>query len=241
MFGRFRVMAFRLGVQIPGLFCHLLQGLYTIPQHLHRFGHTGTFAQPESPRVQPCSEFVAESVRVGLADVMLVDPKEFFEIEAGCGTVDILDIEQVDHCVQIEYLLVAVGPSKPDQIIQQGFGQNSHVAEFKNTRRSMALGQLLAILSVDQRHMGENRQRRTQGMENVDLPGRVAGMVITTNHVGDPHVRVIHHNSQVVGRRPVAAGNHHIVQFTVADFHPSPNHILENHGTVQRIPEPDYR
>ena len=54
------------------------------------------------------AEQVGDPPRIALLYVVLVEPVQFVGIEVGSRFVDLIDIEQLDHLVQGEYLLVAV-------------------------------------------------------------------------------------------------------------------------------------
>ena len=51
--------------------------------------------------------------------------------------------------------------------------------------------------------MGEHRDRLAQRLEQQDVLGRVADVVLAADHVADGHRRVVDHHREVVERRAV--------------------------------------
>ena len=74
-----------------------------------------------------------------------------------------LDVEPVDRLVVGEDLVVAVTPAQPGQIVAHGLGQIAHVGELADRLGAVALGELGAVGPVDQRQVGEGRQRPSPG------------------------------------------------------------------------------
>ena len=134
-----------------------------------------------------------------------------------------------------------MGPAQPHQVIQQGFRQVALFPVFQHTRGAVALGEFLALRVQDQGEMGILRRVMVQGIENVDLPGRIVEVVVPAHYMGNAHIGIIHHHGQVVGRGTVGTGNDQIVQFPVADHYPALDEIVDDHVAVQRVFEPHHR
>ena len=76
------------------------------------------------------------------------------------------------------------------------------------------------------------RQGAAQRAQNVDLAGRVIDMVVAANDVGDLHVPVVDHNTEVVGGGAVGACYDQIVQFAVVETDRPLDHVVPGRDAV---------
>ncbi len=60
-------------------------------------------------------------------------------------------------------------------------------------------------------------------------------MVFATNHMGNFHIPVVHHHTEVVGWGTVGTTNDQIVQLLIAEFDRATDLIIKNNGTVLRV------
>ena len=60
--------------------------------------------------------------------------------------------------------------------------------------------------------MGEDRPLPPHGVIDERLARGVVQVVVAADDVGDPHVVVVGHHGEVVGRSPVRAQQHQVVQ-----------------------------
>jgi len=104
-----------------------------------------------------------------------------------------------------------VGPSQPDKVVHQGLRKKSHLLIGHNRRRAVALAQPRLVGTEDHGDMSEQRYFKAQCLVKEDLAGSVIDMVIPANDMGDPHLGVIHDNSEIVGRIAVRPFNDQIV------------------------------
>ena len=84
-------------------------------------------------------------------DVLLANPKEFFGIERRRRLIDVSDVEQFDHFLDAEDLLVAVRPAEPNEVIEHGLRQVALLLVFADIHSTMTLRQLGAIRPEDHR------------------------------------------------------------------------------------------
>jgi hypothetical protein len=105
----------------------------------------------------------------------------------------------------------------------------------------MALRQLGAVRAEDHRHVRIGRKLRAEGRQHVHLPRRVVQVVVAADHVRHAHVHVVDHDAEVVGRRAVAARDHQVVEFLVAEHHPAMHQVLDHDLAVERVLEADDR
>ena len=77
--------------------------------------------------------------------VLLVEPRKLFAIERRGGLVDVRYIEQPDHLLDAEYLLIAMGPAQTDQIVEDRLGQEALVAILQNAHGAVTLRELRAV------------------------------------------------------------------------------------------------
>ena len=82
---------------------------------------------------------------------------------------------------------------------------------------SGTLGELLMILIRNQRTMHEFRGFPAEGIiESLVL--RTGGKIlISPNHMGNPHQMVVHDIGKIIGREAVGLNEHHVIQFAI--FH----------------------
>ena len=59
--------------------------------------------------------------------------------------------------------------------------------------------------------------------------------------MGDAHVHVVHHHTEIVGRRAVGARDDQIVELAVLEHHRAMHHVVHHHLPVQRVLEADDR
>ncbi len=88
--------------------------------------------------------------------------------------------------------------------------------------------------------MAELRQRRTRaehGAIDVDLARRVVDVVIAAQHMRDRHVDVVDDDGEVVGRHPVAACDHEIVELGVGERDRTLDQVVPADVAVIRIAE----
>ena len=178
--------------------------------------------------------------RVAVLDVLLIEPEQFLRIECGRSPVDVADVEQLDHLVDAEDLLIAVRPAEPHQIVEQGLGQIAVLPVLHDADRAVALGEPLAVRAQNHGHVGILRRLPAQRLHDVDLTRRVVEVVVAANHVRDPHVVIVHDHGQVVGGGTVAAGDDEIVELPVVEHHLSAHQILDHHLALLRIAETDH-
>src|SRR3989441_2299075 len=95
---------------------------------------------------------------------------------------------------------------------------------------AVALGELLPVRAVDHRHVGEDGERRAERLVEGDLLRRVRDVVRAAQHVGDPHVEVVHDHGVVVERGAVGAEDHEVLDVFA----------LEADGAVDRVVPADF-
>ena len=139
----------------------------------------------------------------------------------------------------VEYLLVAVGPTQPYQVVVQSFGIVAHVPVGRDRGGAVALAEPFLVLAQDQRHVSEHRRFRAQGFVELHLPRRVGEVVVAPDDVGDAHVDVVAHHAEVVGGAPVRAGKDQVVQLRVVELHPALDLVVHHRGAAPRRAEAD--
>ena len=74
----------------------------------------------------------------------------------------------------------------------------------------IALGHLGPVGVEDEGDVGVLRRLHPEGLEQGDVLGGVGQMVLTSDHMGDTHLQVVHHVDQMEHRVAVAADQHPI-------------------------------
>jgi len=88
--------------------------------------------------------------------------------------------------------------------------------------------------------MGEGRRLPAERLINVLLPRGVGEMIVAANDLRDAHVVIVDDDREHVGRRPVRAQQHEIVDVLVGK-HDAPLHGVVDDGlALARRLEPDH-
>ncbi len=133
-------------------------------------------------------------------DIVMIQPQQFIGIERTGRLTYRTQSKELNHLFTAEDLLIAVGPAQTHQIVEQGFRQIAVVTVLHHADCAMTFGKFFTVVAVDHRHVRINRDRCIQRFKNVDLAWRVIDMVFATHDVGDRHIPVIYHNTEVIGR-----------------------------------------
>ena len=80
-----------------------------------------------------------------------------------------------------------------------------------------------------------NRRCRTQRSQHVDLPWSVIQMIVTPHHMGDLHIPIIHHHTEVIGRRAIRTCNDQIIQLSILKNYAAMHLIIHHHRSIQRV------
>ena len=111
-----------------------------------------------------------------------------------------------DDLVQREdVLLRARRPAQEREVVDERLAQEPLGDVVRDRGLALALAHLRAVGVEDERQVGEDRERVAQRLEQQDVLGRVADVVLAADHVADPHRHVVHHHGEVVERVAVAA------------------------------------
>ena len=138
-------------------------------------------------------------------------------------------VEIGDHFLGRKYLLVAMAPSEPDQIIAQRRRQISEGAIGIDAERAVAFGEFRAVGPVDQGNVGHAGKVPSQRIVDLLLARGVDQMIVAADDMGDAHVVVVDHDREHVGRIAVAAQQHEVVEVLVLPDHAALNLVLD-HG-----------
>src|SRR5829696_2965697 len=114
----------------------------------------------------------------GPADIVAVEVLELSEIEPRRRAADLVEGEGVDHLVRREDLLVAVAPAEPDEVVAQRRRQIAKRAVGIDAERPVALRELRAVGTVDERDMRHLRNAPAERLIDLRLPRGVGEMVV---------------------------------------------------------------
>ena len=167
--------------------------------------------------------------------------RSFSSVEDAGGAADVLQVEHLDEFLLGEELLVAVGPSQPHQVVDQGLRQKTHVAVGGDRGGAVALAQAGAVPAEHHGDMAEQGQRAAEGLVELDLFGGVHHVVVAPDDGVDPHGDVVHHHREVVGGAAVAAADDEIVQLIVPENDVALDDILQHRGAGERGLETHHR
>ena len=81
--------------------------------------------------------------------MLLVDPGEFFRVEARRRLVHVGDVEQADHLVDAKNFLVAMRPAQPNEVVEHRLGQVALLLVLADIDGAVALGQFRSVGTQD--------------------------------------------------------------------------------------------
>src|SRR5581483_4011082 len=90
--------------------------------------------------------------------IMRVQPEKLFRIENAGRLADIFKRELLGQLCAREYLLVAMRPAEPDEVVAERLGEIAHVAISRHRRRAVALAEARLVEAENQRHVREGRR-----------------------------------------------------------------------------------
>ena len=74
-------------------------------------------------------------------------------------------------------------------------------------------------------------QRNSERLEEEDVLRRVGEVILAADHVGDPHIRIVHDHGEVVERRTVRAKDHKIAAECLSvDLDPTADKVINDHN-----------
>ncbi|MNE44538.1 hypothetical protein D3C80_1387700 [compost metagenome] len=170
---------------------------------------------------------------------MGVDVGQLVEVEAGRRLADARQVEPFDGLFVAEQLMITVGPAQARQIVAHGLRQIAHLGVFMHRLRAVALAELGAIRSMDQRDVGEGRTGPAKRVIDQALTSGVVQVIVAANDVRNAHVMVVHHHGQVVGRGAVRADDDQIVQGRGFPAHAALHRVIDDDSLIQRAAEAD--
>ena len=138
--------------------------------------------------------------------MVAVDRLGLLEIKASRVRIHVLNVEDLRHLGEAED--VAVGRNRPAEqreVVEQSLGNEAAVARQKQIGLRITFRQFLGAIAEDRRQMGVLRNAIAdtdpdQGTVQGDLSRRRRQKVLTAQHMGDPHQRIIDRVDQGIQR-----------------------------------------
>ena len=79
--------------------------------------------------------------------------------------------------------------------------------------------------------MCELWQRHAERLEEEDVLRRIGEVILAADHVGDPHIRVVHDHGEVVERRTIRAKDHEIATECLrVDLYPTADKVINDYN-----------
>ena len=103
----------------------------------------------------------------------------------------------------------------------------------------MALRELLPVRAEDVREVPVGGERRSEGLEDPDLLGRVRDVVVGPEDVRDPVEPVLDRRSEVVGGPSVGPDEHEVLELVVRILDPAADQVVPAGDAVVGHPHPD--
>ena len=206
---------------------HILQGRTVFQLHPH------TFELWTDKRFQ--------SGIIGLPDIVIVQPVQFFRIELRSRRRQMVEIEPFAKLFHRKNFIVTVTPAETGQIIQHRFRQITGSRIFHHGNRTMPFGQLFTVITQNHRQMGIFRNRCFKCLQNIDLARSIVDMIVPPDDMGNPHIPVIHHHTEIVSRRSIRTGDNQIIKLAVGNRDLSLDTVIPGHHPFYRIFEADDR
>jgi hypothetical protein len=101
------------------------------------------------------------------------------------------------------------------------------------------LRELAAVVAVNARHVGINRQLRAERRQHLDLLRRVRDVVVATDDVRDPVEPVLEGRREVVRRTAVRADEHEVLELHVREVDPALDRVVPAGDPVVGHANPD--
>src|SRR3954468_6792274 len=168
-----------------------------------------------------------EVVEAELAHVAAVHVAQLLLVE---------DRRRLGHALDAEALLellgghelglLVVAPAQQRHVVADRLGQVALVAQLLHRRRPVALGELLAVGAVQQRHVGVDRSLLPERLEDQELLGRVGIVIRAADDMGDARVEIVHDDREVVHRRSVGPSDHEVVHEAVLEVALAANQVV---------------
>ena len=172
----------------------------------------GVVAVGGEVRAQPFGEVLLAQQ----PDVFGVERIGLLLVEPGGIGVDVDDVERGHHLVEAEHVaVVGDAPAQQGQVIQQALGNEAAVAVQEQVRLRVTLGQLLVAVAENGWQVRELRHAfghadADQRLIQRDLARRGRQQVLSAQHVGDLHQRVVDRIDQGVQRISAGAGQREV-------------------------------
>ena len=182
-----------------------------------------------------------EAIIVGLFQVMLVDPIQFFGVELRGRRRDVIEIEPGAKLLHRKNFFVAVRPAEARQVIDHRLGQITVFIVLHHADRTVSLRELGAVVAKDHGQVRVLRHRRAKRLEYVDLAWGIVDMVVAAYDMCNAHVPVVHHHAEIVGGRTIAARDNEIIQFPIIELDVALHQVLPHYRTRDRIFKANYR
>ena len=132
-----------------------------------------------------------------------------------------------------------MAPAQTGQIVAHRRRGITQCREFVQPHRTVTLGQLLAILAMDQGDMGKDRARPAHRVEDLHLAESVGQVVVAPDHMGHGHVAIVHHHRQHIGGRAVRPQDDHVVQLVVGHADRTLHGIVDHRFPIARGAQAD--
>ena len=100
-------------------------------------------------------------------------------------------------------------PAEVGEVVDEPLADEALGAVVVDRRLALALAHLGPVGVEDQRQVAEDRDRMAERLEQQDVLGRVADVVLAADHVADLHRGVVDHD-EVVERRAVGPDDHEV-------------------------------
>ena len=166
--------------------------------------------------------------------------RSFCSSKIALGAADVGDVEALDQLLGAHDRGVVLGPpAEQGEVVAHRGRQVARVAQLLHAGGAVALGELLAVGAVEQRQVRVARRHDPERLHHQQLLRGVGEVVVAADHVGDPHVGVVHRDREVVEDRAVAPGDHEVVRGVVREADLAAD-LVGDHGVAGvRDPKPD--
>jgi hypothetical protein len=169
-----------------------------------------------------------------------IDVVELGHVETRRGAADGVEIEPFDGLRRVDDFVVAVRPTQAEKVIAHGLRQIAHIAIGFDAHGAVTFRELRAVGAMDQRNMGEPRQRPVHRAVDLDLPERIGQMIDAADDVRYSHVVIVDDDGMHVGRRSVRAQEHHVVELSVSLTDLALHEVLDDGLAALRRLQSDY-
>ena len=160
-------------------------------------------------------------------NILAIKPVQLLESKYGVCLSNTLKRKKIDQLPPAKHLaIIPRRPSEKGQEVEEGIGQVAHFGISHDRSCAMAFRKALLIGSQDERQMSKLGEGSAGRLVQENLFWRIGDVVCAADHMRNPHIQVVGHNSQVIRGNSVGSQQNEIFQVLILDLDRAENQIM---------------